>query len=58
MYYLVVNGEVVSNSAGEPREFPKPKKARHFIEGRAYLGEEYEITDTIDHISKRRRVDF
>jgi hypothetical protein len=58
MYYIVVNDEVLADSSGKPREFPKPKKARNFIEGRPYLGDEYEITDSITDIKKRRRVNF
>jgi hypothetical protein len=63
MFYIVVDDgnkkRVVSSSNGHPREFPKHKKARNFINGRPFLRDaNSQIVTEIDGIKYYMKVDI
>lgn len=62
-FYIIVTiddiRKVVAASNGVPREFPKQKKARNFINGRPYLeAKNPQIVIDIDDIKHHFKVDL
>jgi len=58
MYIVIAGTQVVANAKGVPRDFPKAKKAKNFLQGRPRLCDlEYKLTDDISGIPGRLKVD-
>lgn len=59
-FYIIIAKDdrlaIVSDSAGEPREFPKVKKAENFLRGRAQAWDDWQIVDKLPNIKNRERV--
>jgi hypothetical protein len=62
MYIIIIGSgtrSVVATAKGIPRDFPKAKKAKNFLQGRPRLRDlEYKLTDDISDIPNRMRVDL
>ncbi len=62
MYIIVFTDDtqsVISTAKGTPRDFPRAKKARNFIQGRPRLRNlNWRVTEDIGSIDGRLRVDL
>jgi hypothetical protein len=60
MYIVIVDTQqVIANSKGVPREFPKMKKANNFMQGRPRLSErEWVFVKDVTKITGRLKVEL